>query len=221
MTRRTLYLIVATLLAATSAEAQRSHLGILAGPTAGMMSGSYVDASSGVEMGFSFLITLDREFGDILAVTVGAGWVQKGGRRLALADMADTVGTYGYQTSYVEVPVSLSAKFRLANGRLSLAPHAGLAVGFGMGCKWKHGEQFEFEGTCAADKPGGELSSIDVGIPIGVTFAVEFPGGSRFTIADVGYELGLSNVLCGAEAAGQSVKNGVFSYRFGFAVPLY
>jgi hypothetical protein len=219
MNRRILYLVVATLLAATSAEAQRSHLGILAGPTAGMMSGSYVDASSGVEMGFSFLATLDREFGDILAVTIGAGWVQKGGRRLALADRADT--TYGYQTSYVEVPVSLSAKFRLANGRLSLAPHAGVAVGFGMGCKWKPGEQFEFEGTCAADKPGGELSSIDVGIPIGVTFAVEFPGGSRFTIADVGYELGLSNVLSGAEAAGQSVKSGVLSYRFGFAVPLY
>ncbi len=218
MNRRTLYLVVATLFAATSAEAQRSHLGILAGPTAGMMSGSYVDASSGVEMGFSFLATLDREFGDVLAVTVGAGWVQKGGRRLVLAE---TVGTHGYQTSYVEVPVSLSAKFRLANGRLSLAPHAGVAVGFGMGCKWKPGEQFEFEGTCAADEPGGELSSIDVGIPIGVTFAVEFPGGSRFTIADVGYELGLSNVLSGAEATGQSVKNGVFSYRFGFAVPLY
>lgn len=219
MNRRILVLIGAAMLAATSAEAQRSHLGILAGPTAGTMSGSYVDASSGVEMGFSFLATIDREFGDVLALTLGAGWVQKGGRKLALADAGGD--TYGYQTSYVEVPLALSAKFRFASGRLSLAPHAGVAVGFGMGCKVKPGDQFEFDETCGADTPGGEHKSMEVNVPFGVAFAVEFPGGSRFTILDVGYELGLSNVLSAAEAAGQSAKNGVFSFRFGFAVPLY
>ena len=219
MNRRVLFFIGAAMLAASSVEAQRSHLGILAGPTAGLMSGSYVDASSGVEMGFSFLATVDREFGSLLALTVGAGWVQKGGRRLALADQGGD--TYGYQTSYLQVPLSLAAKFRLANGRLSLAPHAGVAVGFGMGCKVKPGEQFEFDDTCAAETPGGELRSVELSVPFGVTFAVEFAGGSRFTVADLGYEFGLSNVLSGAEAAGQSIKNGVFSYRFGFAVPLY
>jgi len=58
-------------------------------------------------------------------------------------------------------------------------------------------------------------------VPFGAAFAVEFPGGSRFTVLDVGYELGLSNVLGDAKAAGQSAKNGVLSFRFGFAAPLY
>jgi hypothetical protein len=219
MTRRLLCMTAAAMLAATAAKAQRSHLGILAGPTAGMMGGSYVDASTGVEMGFSFLATLDREFGDVFALTLGAGWVQKGGRKLALTDQGGD--TFGFRMSYVEVPLSLSAKFRFANGRLSLAPHAGMAVGFGMGCSVKPGEQFEFDETCAADTPGGELTSVELSVPFGVAFAVEFPGGSRFTVLDVGYELGLSNVLGAAEAAGQSAKNGVLSFRFGFAAPLY
>lgn len=219
MTRRILYFLGAAMLAATSAQAQRSHLGILAGPTAGMMGGSYVDASTGVEMGFSFLATVDREFGDVFAVTLGAGWVQKGGRKLALADAGGD--TYGYQTSYVQVPLSLSAKFRFSGGRLSLAPHAGVAVGFGMGCKVKPGDQFEFDDSCGTDTPGGELTSVELSVPFGAAFAVEFPGGSRFTVLDVGYELGLSNVLGAAEAAGQSAKNGVLSFRFGFAAPLY
>ena len=76
MTRRILCFLGAAMLAATSAEAQRSHLGLLAGPTAGMMSGSYVDASTGVEMGFSFLATVDRGFGDVFALNLGVGWVQ-------------------------------------------------------------------------------------------------------------------------------------------------
>jgi hypothetical protein len=219
MTRRILWITAVVMLAAASAQAQRSHLGLLAGPTAGMMGGSYVDASSGVEMGFSFLATLDREFGDVLALNIGVGWVQKGGRQLALADAGGD--TYGYQTSYVQIPLSLSAKLRFSNDRISLAPHAGVAVGFGMGCKVKPGEQFEFDETCEADTPGGELTSMELSVPFGVAFAVEFPGGSRFTILDVGYELGLSNVFGAAEAAGQSAKNGVFSFRFGFAAPLY
>lgn len=218
MTRRILWVPAVALLAATPAHAQRSHLGLLAGPTAGQMSGSYIDASSGVEMGFSFLATLDREIGNVFAVTLGAGWVQKGGSKLALADAGGD--TFGYQTSYVEIPLSLSAKFRFSNGRLSLAPHAGVAVGFGMGCKVKPGEQFEFDETCGADTPGGELTSLELSAPFGVAFAVEFPGGSRFTVLDVGYSLGLSNVLGAADAAGQSAKNGVFSFRFGFAAPL-
>lgn len=219
MTWRACSLIVAALLVAAPAHAQRSHIGIMAGPTASTMLGDYVDAAAGLELGFSFLATIDREFSDVLGMWIGVGWVQKGGRRLALADAGGT--TWGYSTSYLEIPVNFQAKFRFANGRLSLAPHAGIAVGLGLGCKVKPGEQFEFDETCEEGTPGGALESLDLSVPVGAAFSVEFPGGSRFTIADLGYDFGLMNVLSAAGEAGQKAGNSTWSVRFGFAMPLY
>ena len=219
MTHRALALVGVALLTAVPTHAQRSHLGLLAGPTAGTMSGSYVSSTSGLEMGFSFLATLDREFGSVFGLQIGVGWTQKGGQKLTLTDAGNE--TWGFRTAYFEVPLQAQAKFRFARGRLSLAPHAGIAVGFGLGCSYKPGEQFEFEGECTEATPGGTLQSVEVSVPFGVAFSVEFPGGSRFTIVDATYQIGLTNVLSAASDAGQSAKNGLLSFRFGFAAPLY
>lgn len=219
MTWRALAALGVALLNAAPAQAQHSHLGLLAGPTAGTMTGSYVSSSSGLEMGFSFLATLDREFGNVFGLTVGVGWTQKGGQKLTLTDAGNE--TWGFRSQYFEVPVQAQAKFRFAGGRLSLTPHAGIAVGVALGCSYKPGEQFEFEGECDETTPGGTLKEIEASVPFGVAFSVEFPGGSRFTIVDAGYQLGLMNVFSAASDAGQSAKNGLLSFRFGFAAPLY
>jgi hypothetical protein len=218
MTRRALaFAAVAALGAATPAAAQGSHIGLIAGPTASSLSGSYVTDAGSRELGFSFLATLDREFGRVWGIQVGVGWVQKGGDNTALAG---TTGTWGYSTSYVEVPISLQAKFRFANGKLSLAPHAGIGIGLGMGCQVKPGTQFEFEDKCDETTTGGTLESLELSVPFGAAFSVEFAGGSRFTILDLAYDYGLSNVFTAAADAGQTARNGALSFRFGFAMPL-
>jgi hypothetical protein len=205
--------------AATPALAQRSHIGLLAGPTASTISGSYVTDAGSRELGFSGYATLDREFGSVWGIQVGLGWSQKGTDD---TELADTPGeTWGFSTSYVDIPIALQAKLRFANGRLSLTPHAGIAIGASLGCKIKPGAQFEFEDTCDETTAGGTIQSLDLSVPFGVAFSVEFAGGSRFTILDVGYALGLSNVFTAAADAGQTARNGVLSFRFGFAMPLY
>ena len=199
-------------------RAQGSHLGLLAGPTAATNRGDYVAGTSGLELGFSLLAVLDREFSRVWGVQVGVGWVQKGGRKLRFSGQTSS---HGFQTQYVDFPVSVFAKIHLANGRLALRPHAGIAVGLAMACQYKPGDQFEFEEDCGATTPGGELEAVEVSAPLGAALTVEFPGGSKFTILDVGLQLGLTNVLSGAAAVGQSAANTVWSFRFGLLAPLY
>ena len=220
MTHRALaFAAVAVLGAATPAAAQRSHIGLLAGPTAGTISGSYVTDAGSRELGFSGFATLDREFGGIWGLHMALGWTQKG---VDQAEVADDPGeTWGYSTSYLEVPISVQAKFRFADGKLSLAPHAGIGIGMSLGCKIKPGTQFEFDETCDETTTGGTLQTLDLSVPVGAAFSVEFAGGSRFTILDLAYSFGLTNVFTAAADAGQTARNGVLSFRFGFAMPLY
>ena len=217
MTHRVVTAIIAAACLAISAEAQQSHIGIQAGPTASTMNGDYIVSTSGLELGFSFLLTLDREFGDHWAFDTGVGWYQKGGEKLELADQGGD--RYGYSTSYAVVP--LKARYKFYFSKFSLAPYTGVEFGFGLGCKVQPSTQFEFDDTCEEGTPGGTLTSLDLSVPIGVSWSIEFPGGSRFTIADLSYHVGLSNVFSAAQAAGQKARNAVWVYQFGFALPLF
>jgi hypothetical protein len=219
MNRALALAVAAAFGAAAPVAAQRSHIGLMAGPTASTIAGSYVTDAGSRELGFSGMLTLDREFGRLWGISVGFGWTQKGTDETELADRPGE--TWGYSTSYVEMPISVQAKLRFAGGKLSLTPHAGFAIGAGLGCKIKPGTQFEFEDTCEETTAGGTLKSLELSVPVGAAFSVEFAGGSRFTILDLGYSFGLSNVFSAAVDAEQTARNGVLSFRFGFAMPLY
>jgi len=217
MKNRVIAAFVVAVCLATTAEAQKSHIGILAGPTASSMNGDYIVSTSGLELGFSFLATLDREFGDHWAFATGVGWYQKGGEKLELADQGGD--RYGYSMSYLVVPLKARYKFRFS--KFSLAPYTGVEIGVGLGCKVKPSTQFEFDETCEEGTPGGTQEQLELSVPIGLVWSIEFPGGSRFTIADISYHVGLTNVFSAAQAAGQKARNGVLVYQFGFAIPLY
>ena len=217
MTTRVITAVVVAACLATSAEAQRSHIGIMAGPTVSTMTGDYINSTSGLELGFSFLLSLDREFGDHWAFATGVGWLQKGGEKLELADQDGD--RYGYSTSYLVVPLNARYKFRFS--KFSLAPYTGIDVGVNLGCKVKPSEQFEFDETCEEGTPGGTMEKLELSVPIGLVWSIEFPGGSRFTIADLSYHVGLTNVFSAAQAAGQKARNAVWVFQFGFAMPLY
>ena len=218
MRRRILTMTVLAACIASGGHAQRSHVGIMAGPTAATMTSDYINSTSGLELGFSFLLTLDREFGDHWAFATGVGWMQKGGEKLELADQGGD--RYGYSTSYLVVPLNARYKFRFS--KFSLAPYTGIDVGFSLGCKVKPSTQFEFDDTCEEEgTPGGTQESLELSVPIGLVWSIEFPGGSRFTIADLSYNVGLTNVFSAAQAAGQKARNAVWVFQFGFAMPLY
>ncbi len=200
------------------AHAQRSHLVLLAGPTFSNLTGSYIQDSGGRETGVAFLGTIDREFGSFVFAT-GLGFAQKGGTRVALS--GTTGETYGYVATYLEVPLIARVTFRFANGKFSLAPYTGFTVGLASTCKIKPGDQFGFDDECEESTPGGTLEKLEFAVPVGATFSLEFPGGSRFTVIDLKYQLGLTNAFTAADAAGQVARNGAFVAMLGFALPLY
>jgi hypothetical protein len=201
-------------------QAQRSHLGVLAGFATATVGGSYIEGSSGRELGFHAVGVIDREFNDRWAFETGISWIQKGGKKLILSDHAASGETYGFQTSYLQIPLLIRAKFPISGGPWFIAPFAGIAIGANVGSKHKNGEAFEFEEEgSTANSPGGEPQTLELSVPLGSYLWIEFPGDSRFFFG-LKYEVGLTNVYQAAADLDQSSYNKVLVPMFGFVVPL-
>ena len=199
--------------------AQRSHLGVLAGFASATVGGSYIEGSDGRELGFHGGAVLDREFNARWSLETGFGWMQKGGKKLTLSDHAASGETYGFQSSYLQIPILLRAKFPIG-GSWFIVPFAGIAFGANVGSKYKNGEAFEFEEEGSTEtSPGGKPQTLELSVPLGSYFWIEFPGDSRFFVG-LKYELGLTNVYQAAADLGQSSHNKVLVPLFGFVAPL-
>jgi hypothetical protein len=194
----------------------QSSIGIMAGPTGASMSGSYIESGSGLELGFSGGLVLDRQLGSRFILMSGIGWIQKGGKKLKLADYDES--TIGYRFSYIQVPVYFKMLFPIANN-WSIAPFSGVYFAFGGGADWKEGHRFGFEDTVDENSPGGNAKTTEFGIPLGVDFIKEFEGGSRMYLG-ARLDMGLTDVFEGAKEAGFSSKNRVLVVIFGFTIPL-
>ena len=194
----------------------QSSIGIMAGPTAATISGSYVESSSGLELGFSGGLVLDRQLGSRYILMSGIGWIQKGGKKLKLADHDES--TIGYRFSYIQIPVYFKVLFPIANN-WSIAPFSGVFFASNGGANWKEGHRFEFEETVDDNSPGGNVKKFEFGIPLGVDFIKEFEGGSRMYLG-TRLDLGLTDVFEGAKELGFGTTNRVLSVIFGFTIPL-
>jgi hypothetical protein len=214
-------LILLSVFLPASVLAQKSHLGLMAGFAGATMNGSYIEGSNGLEMGFHFFVTLDREFNDRWSIESGFSWIQKGGKELSLSGTSQGGATHGFQTSYLQVPVLLRLKFPIAGGPWYVVPFAGAAIGTYAGGSYKEGNRFEFaeDATLDENSPGGKPKSLELSVPFGSYFWINFPGDSRF-ILGVKFELGLTNVFTAAEDAGQKARNNTLVLMFGFVGPL-
>jgi len=201
--------------------AQKSHLGLMAGFVGATMGGSYIEGSSGFERGFHGMLSIDREINDRWSIETGFSWMQKGGSKLALSGLDEDGATYGYQFSYIQVPILARLKFPISGGPWHIVPFAGVAIGTNAGGKYKDGDRFEFEEDATVDEnsPGGKAKTLELSVPLGSYFWVEFPGDSRF-IFGLKYELGLTNVFTAAEEAGKTARNNALMMMFGFVGPL-
>lgn len=198
--------------------AQNSHLGIYGGFASASMSGNYIEGSDGREWGFNFFLSLDREISQRWSIETGISWIQKGGQKLQLAGVPDR--TVGFQTSYLQLPVLARYKFPVSNGPWHIVPFAGIALGANVGCAHKDGNRFEFEeDPCDENSPGGKPKELELSIPFGSYFWIEYKGGSRF-ILGLKYDLGLTNVFTAAEETGLQARNGALVFMFGFVGPL-
>jgi len=204
-------------LTSSSTHAQTS-IGLMVGPTAAGMSGSYIEGTDGVELGIGATLVLDHQFGDRWALVTGVGWVQKGGKSVTLSSASDSA--YGFQSSYLQVPLLARAALPISGGPWSIAPFVGVAIGLNVGCKHKSADQFEFEEEgCDENSPGGEPRTLEFSAPFGVNVWREFPGGSRIVL-EARYEPGLTNTFEAASDDGKSARNNIFAARFGFLLPL-
>jgi len=206
---------MAFVLTQSNANAQ-SSIGIMVGPTAATISGSYIESSDGLELGISGGLILDRQFGSRYILMSGFGLIQKGGRKLKLADRDES--TIGYRFAYIQIPVYFKAVFPIGNS-WSIAPFSGVFFAFNSGADWKEGERFEFEDSVDENSPGGDIKKFEFGIPIGVDFIKEFEGGSRIYLG-ARLDLGLTDVFEGAKEAGFGTKNRTLVAIFGFTLPL-
>ena len=209
--------IAAALVTLVSVPATAQHFGLLAGPTFSTLKGSFVDGSTGSEVGIIFQFTFDTPLTRNVSLATGLSFVQKGGADLELSPGGQA---RGFRTMYLQFPLLIRPEFAISENQWFIAPFAGPAIGFGMSCDVKPADRFEFEDSCDDTTPGGEQIGIELSVPIGFNIWKRFPGGSRFQF-EVRYEAGFTNVLGEASDLGQSARNRVFTAMFGFAFPLY
>ena len=209
--------IAAALVTLVSVPATAQHFGLLAGPTFSTLHGSFVDGSTGSEVGVNFRLTFDARLAGNVSLATGLGIVQKGGAELELSPGGQA---RGFRTMYLQLPLLIRPEFEISASQWFIAPFAGPAIGFAMSCSVKPADRFEFEDSCDDTMPGGEQIGIELSAPIGFNIWKRFPGGSRFQF-EVRYEAGFTNVLGEASDLGQSARNSVFSAMLGFAFPLY
>ena len=214
--RATIAAAVLVALVSVPATAQ-AHFGLLAGPTFSTLAGSFVDGSTGSEIGVNFRLTFDTPLAGNVSLATGLGFLQKGGKALELSPGGQA---RGFRTTYLQLPLLIRPEFEISASQWFFAPFAGPAIGFGMSCDVKPADRFEFEDSCDGTMPGGELRGIELSAPVGFNIWKRFPGGSRFQF-EVRYEAGFTNVLGEATDLGQSARNSVFSAMLGFAFPLY
>jgi hypothetical protein len=199
-------------------SAAKTRVGLMVGPTAASMSGSFIEQTDGVELGIAATIVLDQQLGERWSLVTGVGWVQKGGKSVVFASAPDSA--YGFQSSYLQVPLLARAAFPISGGPWFIAPFAGMAMGLKVGCKYKNADHFEFEEDgCDESTPGGNPESVEFTVPLGMNLWREFPGGSR-VVLEARYEPGLTNVFEAASDASHAARNNIFSARFGFLLPL-
>ncbi len=209
--------IAAALVTLVSVPATAQHFGLLAGPTFSTLKGSFVDGSTGSEVGIIFQFTFDTPLTRNVSLATGLGFVQKGGADLELSPGGQA---RGFRTMYAQFPLLIRPEFEISENQWFVAPFAGPAIGFGMSCDVKPADRFEFEDSCDDTMPGGNQPAIELSALIGFNIWKSFPGGSRFQF-EVHYEAGFTNVLGEASDLGQSARNNVFSAMLGFAFPLY
>jgi hypothetical protein len=211
-------LVVGLIILAALPTRAQTNIGLMFGPTAGNMTGSYIRASDGFELGLTISLTLDYQFDNRWAIATGVAWIQKGGKKIVLSSVADS--TYDFQSQYIQIPLLVRAALPISGGEWYLAPFAGVALNLNGGCQYKHSEQFEYEEEgCNETTPGGSPETIELSIPLGANLWHEFEGGSRF-IFEVRYELGLSDIFSTASKIGQSARNNLLTARMGFSLPL-
>ncbi len=121
----------------------------------------------------SVLIAKERQLGQKWAVVTGLQFIQKGALKVEVP--SEGVGTHGFQSAYVQVPVLGRVAFPLSGGPRYLAPFSGVALGFNLGCKSKDGDMFEFEDECDETRPGGNMKTLEFSTPVGLHFWREFP----------------------------------------------
>ncbi len=199
------------------AAAAQSHIGILAGPTASRLAGSFVDDSEGSEVGVNFRVTFDSRLVGSVWLATGISILQKGGKKVSLSGSSET---YGFRSMYLQVPLLVRPQFQIAESPWFIAPFAGAGIALNVSCNIKPGDQFEFDEECGESMPGGDPRGIELSIPIGAELWRSFPGGSKF-VFEVRYDVGVSNTLRQGDDLGLSARNNIFTAMFGFALPLY
>jgi len=142
---------------------------------------------------------------------------QKGGRKIKTVD-SDTI--WGYRFGYMYIPLVVRPVFPLGESGWNLGPFVGIYFGLNGSCKIKDAQYTGFSTTCSDDTVGGAGESTDYGIPVGLDFIRKFEGGSQWLLY-ARMDVGLANVLQGADDLGLTTVHRTIVIGFGFTYPLY
>lgn len=202
-------LLAMSLAVAPAAEAQ-TMVTVQGGATFATFEGDDADIDGvdpGTRTGFNFGASLGLPISEIIYLTPGLYYVQKG------AEYEEAGLESAIELTYLEVPILLQVMLTGPDRPLGLSVFAGPSLAFEIGCDISFEE---LSGDCD-DEGEIETKSLDIGALFGA--GVSFPVGERVALlVNGGMDLGLTSI--DDSAADNDVKNSTFFLNVGLGFPL-
>lgn len=200
-------LLVLSLAAVPAAEAQM--VTVQGGATFATLEGDdagFDGVDAGTRTGFNFGASLGFPISEIMYLTPGLYYVQKGAEYEA-GGLESSI-----DLTYLEIPVLLQVMLTGPDRPLGLSAFAGPSLAFEIGCDVSLDD---VSGDCEDD--GIETKSLDIGAIFGA--GVSFPVAERIALVlNGGMDLGLTSI--DDSAAEDDVKNSAFFLNVGLGFPL-
>lgn len=198
-------LLVLSLAAVPAAEAQM--VTVQGGATFATFEGDDVEDVDS-RTGFNFGASIGFPIGEIIYLTPGLYYVQKG------AQFTDNGIEQSVDLTYLEIPILLQVMLTGADRPLGLSAFAGPSLGFEIGC------DLSAEGIGSVDCDDDdffERKSLDIGALFGA--GVSFPVSERVAlVVNGGMDLGLTSI--DDSTADLDIKNSTFFLNVGLGFPL-
>jgi hypothetical protein len=191
------FLVAAVL--APSAPAQ-SRTGLTLGATASDLTGDLIAVQGDPKWGFYGGAFGEAVIGDVLALSLGVNYAQKGGRGLVGTGLLDSE-KLELDLNYVELPLLVELTLPLG-ATWGLMAYSGVAVAFNVGCKALLGGG-EKE-ACKDTALGG--AKTELGLPVGGGLRYTLPNGES-VVFEARYTWGQNDAVANA-----SVRNGTWYF---------
>jgi hypothetical protein len=172
-------------------SAAQDRAGLTLGATASDVAGDFVTVSGDTKWGFYGGVFGETQVGDVLALSLGVNYTQKGGRGLTGSGLLEAE-SFDLSLNYIELPFLVELMLPLG-GTWDLMAYSGIAAAFNVTCNASLGGSSSQ--SCGDTSLGG--GKTEWGLPVGGGLFYTL-GNGEMVVFEARYTWGLNDAVSNA-----------------------